>query len=192
MGCDIHFFREKREGGKWITADKWEFDSEEEWLSPVWGEYVRPGRNYELFSILAGVRQREVPVYSFAPRGLPLGCCDEIKRHSDGYGVDGHSHSYLYLHELLELREFLDSNTQKISGMKHRDEIARLQASIALGSPDWNLLYPYCQGTNAKDFEEFLFEAPASFVIGDGLNTLIEGLQNIGGDLQRGVFFFDN
>jgi len=68
-------------------------------------------RNYCFFSILADVRNGR----GFAgvdtgdgfnpisePRGLPEDVSIEVKRQFDHYGIDGHSHSYITLKELLE------------------------------------------------------------------------------------------
>jgi len=69
------------------------------------------GRNYDLFAILANVRNG----YGFAgcdtgdgfipidePRGLPGDVTDDVKKESDGWGINGHSHSWFTLRELLE------------------------------------------------------------------------------------------
>jgi hypothetical protein len=184
MGCDIHFYREKREDGKWVTADEWNADGYVDW------EKRFTDRNYNLFAILAGVRVREEPPYQFEPRGLPLGMCPELERASAD--EDGHSASYLYLHEIKELRKFLAAQTQTVSGMKNVDELAALNASIASGSPDWDLLYPYCQGTNDPKQVKFSVDVPADFIVGPALDEIIASLSDIGGDLQRAVFWFDN
>lgn len=185
MGCDIHLFREKRVGGKWVAEDEW-VDGSVDW------EKRFTDRNYNLFAILAGVREREIPPYKFEPRGLPLNVCNEIAEHSGEYGGDGHSHSYLYLHELKELRAFLAEQTHTVSGMKNKDELAALEGAIESGNPDWDLLYPYCQGTNDPKQVKFSLDVPADFVVGKALDRIIASLSDIGGDQQRIVFFFDN
>jgi len=189
MGCDIHMYREKRVNGKWETADCWE--SKYDIIDVAFEERFHD-RNYELFSVLAGVRRREEPAFGFTPRGLPVTCCAEVADAANGWGDDGHSHSYLYLHELEDLLALLSSATQPISGMKDRDELAKLQSSIESGFPDWNLLYPYCQGTNDSRSVEFCVNVPALFLLGDGLARIIASIKEIGGDQQRVVFWFDN
>lgn len=60
-------------------------------------------RNYYLFAVLADVRNYGdafVPIAE--PRGLPEDVSIKIKRISDYWGGDGHSHSYFTLKELLE------------------------------------------------------------------------------------------
>lgn len=64
--------------------------------------YDLRGRNYLWFSILAGVRNG----YNIEPmdeaRGLPIDVSHEVKREHDCIGVDGHSHSWFTLSELLD------------------------------------------------------------------------------------------
>lgn len=80
---DINFFVEKRN-----SEGKWEY---------VVKSLYR-GRNYNLFTTLAGVLNglNVIPI-SF-PRGVPNESCDEIT-----YNIsNGHNHSYFYLNELLD------------------------------------------------------------------------------------------
>lgn len=195
MGCDIHLYREKMVDGKWVSADKWtpyNYGDDDKRLRIEFDDRAYNGRNYNLFTVLAGVRRRENPPYEFAPRGMPLTVSPEVASESETWGGDGHSHSYLYLHELIELRDLLNSAMQTISGMKDKDELAALQESIASGNPDWDLLYPYCQSTNDQKQVEFEIEVPANFAYGDSLEKIVSSLENIGGECQRIVFWFDN
>jgi len=95
MGCDIHLFVEKKVDGLW---------------QHVPGDFYS-GRNYDLFSILACVRNG----YGFAgiktgegfvpiamPRGLPEDITDAVAQESDEWGDSGHSHSYFTVAELLK------------------------------------------------------------------------------------------
>jgi len=190
MGCDIHLYREKLVNGTWLTADEW-VDKYGEGADVPFEKQFRD-RNYNLFGMLAGVRVREEPPYQFKPRGMPMKACDQVMKACEFWDTDGHSHSYLYLHEIKELRVFLASQTMKVSGMKHADELAALEASIASGNPDWNLLFPYCQWTTDKRQKEFCIDFPSDFMVGDALDRIIASLQDIGGDQQRIVFWFDN
>ena len=86
MGCDIHFCVERRmPDGSWSAVMnrglEWEMD-----------------RNYELFGRLAGVRCRERVIAE--PRGIPADVSNVVRREYDGWGVDGHSASWLTLREL--------------------------------------------------------------------------------------------
>jgi len=115
MGCDIHMYAEVRKDGKWEKAGEvfdnpwYKPDLEIEWNTPKTDEPYC-GRNYDLFAILANVRNG----YGFAgvptgtgfnpidkPRGLPEDVSKEVKGLSGEWGLDGHNHSYLLLSELL-------------------------------------------------------------------------------------------
>lgn len=117
MGCDIHFYVEKREGSRWVSADTWCKDeygslSTYDWSSDhkSRGRPFYDGRNYGLFAILANVRNG----YGFAgvdtgdgyvpiskPRGLPQDASPNVKRSSEEWDGDGHSHSHFTVAELL-------------------------------------------------------------------------------------------
>ncbi len=127
----------ERKDGVWVSADTWMRDptfdaykvrhpnatkedlaeyfggidsAMEGWQIPYNGR-IYAGRNYNLFSILANVRngvgfagcetgQGFVPIAM--PKGLPDDVSPQIKIQSDGWGCDGHSHSWLTLRELLD------------------------------------------------------------------------------------------
>lgn len=190
MGCDIHLYREKHVSGQWLSADVWKDEYGDGAKDVPWQQRFTD-RNYNLFSILADVRTREEPPYKFAQRGMPPVLSAEVKEaYADGDG--GHSASFLYLHELKELRALLAAQTIQIGGMKNRDDLAALKASVATGKPDWSLLYPYRQGTNDPKQIQFLIDAPADYIVGDALDRIIASLTDIGGDNQRIVFWFDS
>lgn len=117
MGCDIHIFVERKEGDKWVSADKWTpnkyYDpAEPEGEKPLVVDYddrIYRGRNYDLFGILANVRNGRgfagiVTGKPFTPismpKGLPGDVSDEVRSESDYWEGDGHSHSWLTLAEL--------------------------------------------------------------------------------------------
>ena len=106
MGTDIHAHAEFRNNaGQWQKIQ--EYDPFE-------------GRNYNAFSLFAGVRFRNdfhgryVSVYDeffwaemcvtphpiAQPRGLPEDVSPSVKAESDSWGPDGHSHSWLSVDEL--------------------------------------------------------------------------------------------
>lgn len=194
MGCDIHVHKEKLVDGKWLTADEWkeEIYGDEKYVGIPFDKRFT-GRNYNLFGTLSKGVRRDIP-FAFEQRGMPLVSSEEVQRAYEYDGDGGHSHSYLYLHELRELSAFLKSASITISGMKNKDELAKLQESIdAPGDTDWDLLYPYCQSTNDPKCVDFSIEAPAHFMVGDGgVDELIAGFDGIEGDNHRIVFWFDN
>lgn len=116
MGCDIHLFVERVENGKWVSADRWTPNryAGEEGEPDIRIEYedrFYTGRNYDLFGILADVRNGSgfagcdtgdgfVPISE--PRGIPDDVSPEVAAESSRWGEDGHSHSWLSVQELLD------------------------------------------------------------------------------------------
>lgn len=108
MGCDIHLFVEKKVGDKWESCDSWEKSE----FGGVWVPFTKrfyADRNYDLFGILANVRNG----YGFAgcdtgegfepisqPRGIPDDASKEVSRKIYGGGL--HSHSWLTLREIMD------------------------------------------------------------------------------------------
>lgn len=191
MGCDIHLYREKQIGGQWLTADEWEIDEDGD-KRIAWEKRAYTGRNYKLFGILAkGVRGEEY-AFSFEKRGMPANACPEVAEKAESWGCDGHSHSFLYLHELKDLVATLEKTTICISGMKDREQLAELRASMSSGSPDWDLLWPFCAWGTGENLESFEIEIPAMEYLGLSLRTIIDSFDGIDGDNHRFVFFFDS
>ena len=123
MGCDIHIFAEVRKNGKWESTGKvfknpyyrpneksTIHEDGSEWNAEFTAEPYS-GRNYDLFAILADVRNGR----GFAgiktgegfnpiaePKGVPNDVCPEIQEEYEswGGGGDGHSHSYFTIKEL--------------------------------------------------------------------------------------------
>lgn len=132
MGCDIHMIAEAKrtfsEKTEWDTIGRMFKDPywKEDQLSTISqyddedGEYewnerytTEPysGRNYNLFAILADVRngrgfagiktgQGFNPIAE--PKGIPDDASFYTKKFLNSYGADGHSHSYFTLKELKE------------------------------------------------------------------------------------------
>jgi hypothetical protein len=127
MGADIHFFVEKKnKDGVWVSCDKWKRDKEDGHIHAETEMYG--GRNYNLFAILANVRNGR----GFAgittgegfnpismPRGLPDDVSPEVAEKSENWGRDGHSHSWLTVSELLA---FDWTQTTKNCGMVNGPE----------------------------------------------------------------------
>lgn len=121
MGCDIHLYVEVREDGQWVNK-------------PL--RHTYDGRNYNLFAILAGVRNRHDILPISDPRGLPPDVSKEVEGEADG----DHSHSWLTLAELMA---FDWTQTAKLSGFVNGPEYSRW-ADYGKGrgeGPDG-----YCQG----------------------------------------------
>lgn len=90
MGCDIHLFLEKRYKGRWVMVD--DFRYTQDYHSGTYAAREAKQRNYKRFAALAGVRG-EGP----EPVGWPEDASDGAMLMSEGYGNDGHSHSWLSL-----------------------------------------------------------------------------------------------
>jgi len=111
MGCDIHLYAEKRVDGAWVSADTWTDDEYEPGRKKVaYSGRFYTGRNYDLFSILAdvrngvgfaGVKTGDGFVPMADPRGLPSDCSDAVRAESDAWDADGHSHSSLTVAEIM-------------------------------------------------------------------------------------------
>jgi hypothetical protein len=100
MGCDIHLHVEiKKKEHEWQMATK-ELTLHDWREKAVLDQPWYSDRNYALFGILAGVRSNDIEPIA-QPRGIPDDVSYEVDKEKSGYGVDGHSHSYLTLAELL-------------------------------------------------------------------------------------------
>ncbi len=103
MGCDIHAFAEVKKEGKWemvknhFTMSEWEQNDRGTEKSTE----VFSFRNYLLFGILAGVRNKTCTPIS-VPKKLPKDISNEVFKEYLTWSIDAHSASYLTLKELLE------------------------------------------------------------------------------------------
>jgi len=102
MGCDIHMYVEyKVDDGEWKAHEQHIEEVEDEYKSVR--SVTATGRNYDLFGLLAGVR-----TYSdgrVKPKGLPKNISPMIKRASEYWGGDGHSHSHMTLEQFEKVLE---------------------------------------------------------------------------------------
>lgn len=114
MGCDIHLYVEKLEKEKWVSADKWskeKNDDDSDMERVAYDDQIYTGRNYDLFGILADVRNGRgfagvdmgdgfIPIDM--PRDLPHDVSPEVGKMADYWEGDGHSHSHFTLKELID------------------------------------------------------------------------------------------
>jgi len=124
MGCDIHFRVEKKVKGVWKEVPgpmrtcfgcdgdgkKRDQDGTVTEEKCYWckghgrrREEFYEGRNYQLFSILAGVRDYGGVKPIKKPKGFPRDASDTVKRRYRGWGGDAHSPSW---YSLKEMRDF--------------------------------------------------------------------------------------
>ena len=64
------------------------------------------GRNYRLFGALAGVRDYNMDIISDFAKGLPVDVSTEVCAISDEWDIDGHTHSYLTVKELIDSKYY--------------------------------------------------------------------------------------
>lgn len=107
MGTDIHFYVEKRVNGAWVTCDTWK--KEDGYTDVDYKVQFFGDRNYDLFAILAdvrnghgfaGVKTGEGFVPISAPKGWPEDCCPELRALFDR-GIE-HTPSYLTVKEIMD------------------------------------------------------------------------------------------
>ena len=246
MGCDIHLFVEVRKNGKWeaikdidkialcrAKEDLEDFDgcddpdflgyNREYLLERVEQEsqqkymFLYNGRNYNLFSMLAGVRNGYISngnTYMITPiddaRGVPSDASSAYKEYVDEWGRDGHSHSYFTLSELDDPSYWLD--TERFGGYMAPEAFKRYMeqknASYYINinnelntviSNEEMMAYvesdkfdPFCN--NLLTFLEW--DTPRFKLDSYFYNEVLGYLRNLGekygDDNVRIVFFFDN
>jgi hypothetical protein len=110
MGCDIHFFVEKKstqfkrqeslnkifEESDPLPDDKWELVSRDD--DDFYGS-----RNYALFGTLADVRRTPKNGPISEPRGFPDDTSEDLNIIYKGWGWDAHTPSYFSLTELINV-----------------------------------------------------------------------------------------
>lgn len=111
MGCDIHMMIEtkvktQKHGEVWATVNTLNpihghgLCHSEEFSKQTFGHYYRvEGRNYEFFADLACVRGEG----EYQERGLPDDVAPLTLAFAESWGLDAHSHSYLYADEFIPL-----------------------------------------------------------------------------------------
>ncbi|MBC1937765.1 hypothetical protein HCA69_15455 [Listeria grandensis] len=213
MACDIHVMIEKvnKENGEWDT-----------YLEGNEGFYLHIDRNYDLFAILADVRNG----YGFArcdtgdgfvpiarPRGIPNNASDNYLDYVKEWGSDGHSHSCLTVREIQNFD--WDGQTTKHRGYvsqesyalyKQTGEIRCFSADVCRRDickvsneiMDYILSGAFPKGKNADyytqiEWEETYKESCAYFV-NNQLPELVKLAKdcNCSTEELRLVFFFDN
>ncbi len=144
MGCDIHCFVEKFKDGEWEqitgflcdmydpTSEIFSRESYRNAISPI------ESRNYSLFGLLANVRNGygcagcdtsdSIEPISF-PKGLPDNLSNSVKKESESWGYDGHSHSWLTLKEILEY------DTNKVKTKRGFTNLENFNLFVSKGRP---------------------------------------------------------
>ncbi len=232
MGCDIHIYAEVRKtklnvfGGQ---VDKWEFQEDRfrnenynpkypktEWNREFTSEPY-PHRNYNLFAILANVRNG----YGFAgvdtgdgfkpisiPKGLPDDVSPQIKEVSDRWGVDGHSHSY---HTLSDLKSYDWNQVSVLRGVITLNQYSEIRGTgkspdswcgavsgrnivtVSMSEADALLANPAHRNSSSDYYVRYQWQETYSGCVGSFLTESIPALERLGNDDDvRIVFWFDN
>ena len=168
MNCDIHVCCEHKNyfNDKWINCDHFrhnpcfeKYEDEKEWeIVPIYDD-----RNYALFATLANVRNYGENTPISEPRGLPKDVHKITKQLADDWGIDGHSHSYFTLRELLSYIDTAPIFTY--SGMVSAEQARDL---------DEYHIFPdsWCQWTNMGNYVQRAWTKP-----NDNLDDLIEAMK---------------
>lgn len=123
MGCDIHVHLEwkRRNDEKWNSGDLYSKNYDGKY-------YLREfynARDYDLFALLANVRNRNEIDFISMPRGLPNDATPETVKDAEDWRGDGHSHSWLTLKEIIDY----DAKHKPIkrSGYMTREDAQRVE-----------------------------------------------------------------
>ncbi len=136
MGCDIHLYVEIKQDGKWVWWKDQTIEEDEGHTYVEWKKQIYTGRNYDLFAVLADVRNGRgfagidtgdayIPIST--PRGVPHDATEEFEKIVKSWDMDGHSHSYLSLLELISTDEYWNQGTKK-RGWVSMSEYVKFQA----------------------------------------------------------------
>lgn len=180
MGCDIHCCIEyKLPSGVWESVGIGYGKGDRDWLScwadtsGKWDEWKKfeprlyEGRNYKLFALLAGVRNRDGITPISPPKGLAQDHSSLYSTWVDAFGCDGHSHSWLTLEELKKA-----NNTE---GLKHQGSgyihENFYQQFLDSGRKEPNA---YCQGAYGSNIE---MVSERDYILGKSAGLRKEGRQ---------------
>lgn len=170
MGCDIHLYVETRQqDGTWKAQGEFvrnEDDGEEGWMECKTRFYS--DRNYDLFAILADVRNGR----GFAgiktgegfnpisePRGVPGDASPEYKQIVEQWDCDGHSHSYHTLRDLLDYDWTQETGKQGWVTLKEWVSWSRWDREQGLGPKS------YCGGISGQDVKHLDAEAMDALLV---------------------------
>lgn len=110
MGCDIHMHVEFKKSN-WTNDIGWKCGDYFTIVDPTdpkcEPEYVGlcENRNYDLFAVLADVRNYGDFKCISSPRGLPDDVTDYVEKAYEEWSFDAHSTSYLTMREIVEFHE---------------------------------------------------------------------------------------
>lgn len=156
MGCDIHMWAETRnkKNKNWELVSKKVFTND--WYSEDMpkSKYNQPktacpynGRNYELFALLADVRNNYEIEPIAQPKGVPDDASPEYKEIADEYDLDGHSYSFF---TLKELQDYDWTKKLKLEGVVGVEEF---KTFLEKGKPDSYSRGSYSQHETVTNYD---------------------------------------
>lgn len=158
MGTDIHFYVERFEAGRWVSCDTWEpdeyWDKERGGAAPLtvpYGKHFYDSRNYDLFAMLANVRNGRGFAgtdtgdgfnYIAEPRGLPDDLSPKLAREAEHCD---HTPSWLLVSEIMAF-DWTQVTVKRgvVNGPQYRDW-TRWRRRRGLGPNE------YCSGVSGRD-----------------------------------------
>lgn len=99
MGCDIHNYLEEKIDGKWQLLDKWS-EGKDGFIHI--DECIDIDRDYDLFAVLADVRNYYDFIPISAPKGLPNDCSSILLKYEYESNYGFHNYSWLTYSEILK------------------------------------------------------------------------------------------
>jgi hypothetical protein len=135
-----------------------------------------------LFALLANVRGTNSTGFGY-PRGLPTDTSELVYQISEGWGNEGHSHSHLYLRELMDFN--WKGGSLGVSGFVTPEQAAEYKAT---GKPPSG----WCAGTTDPTAVELKWKINIGQYC-KGFTYLIKELKELGKPEDvRIIFWFDN
>lgn len=150
MGCDIHMCMERNRTinseKSWRNVDYFQHNGYSDYYDdePVLNLVpVYDGRNYNLFALLAGVRNRSNVKPIDQPRGIPDDISNITKKEYEQWIGDAHSTSYFTVKEIMDFHKV--NPTKIFHGMISPQQQEELKNGIL---PD-----TWCGGTNQPGYQ---------------------------------------
>ena len=167
MGCDIHGSIEiKTNSGKWIELQQ-----------------LDVGRNYDMFGVLADVRNYVNAVSISEPRGIPEDVSKKVMKEIEGWDCDGHSHSWLSWKDIQEY------DWKQIFHDGRESAVVK-----STGKELWKASYSD-KSYNSEDIEFKFLDRTADELISDDWKEVFQVMSEqskiLGDENVRIVFWFD-
>jgi len=189
MGCDIHMYVEKKN----LESGGWEFApaGEESPGTRSYGDTLYcdwySGRNYELFAILAGVRNSSGLTPISEPRGLPDNVSDGFLREYGFEVLDDLEYEALEEKDIYEVEKYISSSSS--------EQWLRCKWSQLLTLSDGTRLTsnPDAHSLSYLTVEDMSCGLLDQGYVSSNFTKLLSALKKLGDPRHvRIIFFFDN